>query len=259
MAIRKRKGKHIAVLPDVQMKPGVSPAFLSNIGRYFADKKPDIIVCLGDFADIPSLSSYDKGKKSFNGRRYLNDLLAAEGGMEAFMDPIIQEREATGWDPKLVFLMGNHEVRPDRVVEFQEEYEGMVGTFQLERLYEHYGWEVVPFLEVVDIEGVMFSHYFTSGVMGRPVTTAGALLAKKHMSCIAGHQQGKQIAYATCADGRTITGMIVGSCYEHDEEYLGPQGNKHWRGIVMLHEVNRGAFDEMFVSLQFLNEKYEGK
>jgi hypothetical protein len=76
------------------------------------------------------------------------------------------------------------------------------------------------------------------------------------MSSIAGHQQGKQIAYATRADGKTITSIIAGSCYEHDEDYMGPQGNKHWRGVIMLHEVNDGAFDEMFVSLKYLNDRY---
>ena len=56
--------------------------------------------------------------------------------------------------------------------------------------FEEYGWEVHDFLEVVIIEGVAFSHYFTSGTMGRPVTTAQACLTKKHMSCVQGHQQG---------------------------------------------------------------------
>jgi hypothetical protein len=76
------------------------------------------------------------------------------------------------------------------------------------------------------------------------------------MSCIAGHQQGKQIAYATRADGKTITSIIAGSCYEHEEAYLGAQGNRHYRGFLMLHEVQDGAFDEMWVSLDYVNRKY---
>ena len=56
------------VLPDVQAKDGNDFNFLSCIGRYIVDKKPDVIVCLGDFADMESLSSYDVGKKSFEGQ-----------------------------------------------------------------------------------------------------------------------------------------------------------------------------------------------
>ena len=50
--------------------------------------------------------------------------------------------------------------------------------------------------------------------------------------------------------------MQVGSCYLHDEGYLNPQTNKHWRGVMVLNEVNNGAFDDMAVSLDFLREKY---
>ena len=58
------------------------------------------------------------------------------------------------------------------------------------------------------------------------------------------------------ADGTAITSIIAGSCYEHNEDYMGPQGNKHWRGILMLHEVKDGSFDVMPVSLKYLKEKY---
>ncbi len=44
---------------------------------------------------------------------------------------------------------------------------------------------------------------------------------------------------------------------KYDEDYLGSQGNKYWRGIWMLHEVNNGSFDEMPVSLNYLRKKYE--
>lgn len=242
--------KHL-IIPDVQAKPGVCNKFLERIGRYIVEKRPDVIVCLGDFADLPSLSSYDKGKKGFEGRRYKADVDAAKRAMERLMNPIAKAR---GYRPKLHLTLGNHEHRISRATEEQPEFDGILRVEDLG--YEGFGWIVHPFLRPVKLDGVMYAHYFTSGVMGRPVTSASALLSKKHMSCIAGHQQGKQIAYATKADGTTITGMIVGSCYEHDEEYLGPQGNRHWRGIVMLHEVRDGAFDEMFVSLDYLRRKF---
>jgi hypothetical protein len=250
------QGKRILVLPDVQAKPGVDFSYLARIGTYALEKRPDIIVCGGDFADMPSLSSYDKGKRAFEGRRYKRDVEAAQFAMQAFLGPI-EEHNKSGrkqYKPRMVLLYGNHEWRTVRATNDDPMLEGMLSVKDL--AYEEYGWETHDFLEVVVIEGVAFSHYFTSGVMGRPVTTAQALLTKKHQSCVAFHQQGLQIATGNKADGTLLTGIIAGSCYEHDEMYLGPQGNKHWRGFLMLHAVQNGSFDLMPVSLDYVNRKY---
>jgi hypothetical protein len=209
---------------------------------------------------MPSLSSYDVGKKSFEGRQYTKDIEAAHIAMETFLAPIRVEQERLrrnkdkSWNPRLVLTLGNHENRINRAVENDRKLEGLLRTEDLG--YEEAGWEVYPFLEPVSINGVVFCHYFTSGVLGRPCTTASALISKKHQSCIAGHQQGRQVAYGTRADGSTITSMILGSFYTHDEEYMGAQGNKHYRGCAMLHEVNEGSFDEMFISIDYLTNKY---
>lgn len=250
----------ILFIPDSQVKPGVDLSYLRAIGRYIVAKKPDIIVHAGDFADCPSLSSYDKGKKSFEGRRYRADIAAAHEGMEELLGPLreyneMRLRNKQGlYRPRMVITLGNHEDRINRAINNEPMLDGTISTDDLK--YAEYGWEVYPFLEVVVIEGVAFSHYFGTGVMGKPAASAAAMLGKKHMSCVAGHQQGRQSASAVCADGRRITAIIAGSCYEHDEEYLGPQGNRHWHGVLMMHNVVNGDFDECFVPLSYLKDKY---
>jgi hypothetical protein len=252
--------KRILVLPDVQAKPGVDFSYLRRIGMYMVEKKPDIVVCGGDFADFPSLSSYDRGKRSFEGRRYKRDVEAAQFAMQAFLGPLdeynaMRRKNKKGeYKPRMVLTLGNHENRVNRATNDDPMLEGMLSIKDL--AYAEYGWEVHDFLEVVMVEGIAFSHYFTSGVMGRPVTTAQALLTKKHQSCIAFHQQGLQIATGYRADGSLITGIIAGSAYEHSEDYLGPQGNNHWRGFLVLNDVRDGAFDLMPVSLAYINKKY---
>ncbi|MCM5682529.1 hypothetical protein M8A51_23615 [Schlegelella sp. S2-27] len=248
--------KTIMVLPDAQAKPGVDFSYLRRIGLYMVEKKPDIVVCIGDFADMPSLSSYDKGKKAFEGRRYKRDVEAAQFAMQAFLGPMWEHNKTAKvkYTPRMVLTLGNHEERINRAINDDAKLDGVLSIKDL--AYEEYGWEVVPFLEVIVIEGIAFSHYFTTGVMGRPAGTAQAQLRKAGMSCIAGHQQGKQIAYSTRADGSTVTSIIAGSCYEHLEDFLGAQGNKHWRGFLMCHEVKDGAFDEMWVSLGYINQRY---
>lgn len=252
-----QSGKRILVLPDVQAKPGNDFSFLRRIGQYAVDKRPDIIVCIGDFADMASLSSYDKGKKSFEGRRYKRDIEAAQFAMQAFLGPIEDHNETARYPykPRMVMTLGNHEYRIHRACDDDPKLDGVLSLKDL--AYEEYGWEVYPFLQVVIIEGVAFAHYFVSGVMGRPTGTAQAQLKAANMSCFSGHQQGKQIAYARRADGAILTSIISGSCYEHDEEFLGPQVNRqHWRGFFMLHDTKDGTFDEMPVSLGFVNQRY---
>lgn len=249
----------IAVIPDTQVKPGVDLAYLNNIGEYLVEKQPDVIIHLGDHWDMPSLSSYDVGKKSFEGRRYKNDIQAGNDGMQELLYPLksYNKRAAANhkprYRPEMHFLMGNHENRINRAVNDDAKLEGTIGVQDC-NLDD---WIVHDFLDVAIIGGIAFSHYFVTGVAGRPASTASAQLNKKHMSCIAGHQQGLQIATAHRADGQRLTSIIAGSCYEHDEDYLGAQGNKHWRGFMMLHEVNDGQFDLMPVSLDYLNKKYK--
>ena len=249
-----------AMIPDLQIKPGVDLSYLSAIGKYLAHKKPDKIILIGDVADMPSLSSYDVGKKSFEGRTYKADVESVHEGMRLLMQPIFEEQQKLvnggrkRWKPELILTLGNHEERINRAINLDRKLDGLISIRDLG--YSNFGWQVFPFLEVVVRDGIAYSHYFTSGIMGRPVGTASMQLNKKHMSCVAGHQQGRQIAYGRRADGKEMTSIIAGSCYLHDESYLGLQGNQHWRGMYMFHNVDDGSFDEMAVPLSYLIENY---
>ncbi len=248
----------IAVIPDTQVKKGVPIDHLLYAGKYIAEKKPDVIVHIGDHWDMPSLSSYDKGKKSFEGRRYKDDIEAGNFAMDLFMQPIkkemnrIRNNKKKQWNPRFVFTLGNHEERINRAIEHDAILEGVIGQEQ----FNLGGWEVFDFKEPVIVEGIGFCHYFTSGVMGRPVSSARAMLTKKHMSCVMGHVQDKDIAFSKRGDGVNLTGLFAGIFYQHNEEYLGSQGNGSWSGIWMLHNVENGAFDEMPVPLTYLRERY---
>ena len=250
------------ILPDCQVKPDHDVDYLKWVGEYIVEKKPDVIVCIGDFADMPSLSSYDIGTKSFEGRRYKADIEAAHHAMETLLGPIkafnakAKKGHRERYNPRMVLTLGNHENRINKVTDKDPKLDGTISIEDLK--YKEFGWEVHPFLDVVVIDGIAYSHYFVTGTLGRPCTTAQVQLTKKHMSCISGHQQGLQIATGYRADGVRLTSIIAGSCYLHDEDYMGPQGNKHWRGCLMLNEVtSEGEFDIMPVSLNYLKTKYD--
>lgn len=224
------------------------------------DKRPDVIVHAGDFADMESCSAWDKGKLAFEGRRYKADIQAAHEAMEALLGPMREHNlmrrrnKKSIYRPRMVLTLGNHEDRINRAVSENAMLDGTIGISDLR--YEYYGWEVYDFLKVVNINGVCFSHFFQTGAMGRPASSAQAQLTKKMMSTVAGHQQGLSTASAYRADGRRMTAIVAGSCYTHLEGYLGPQGNKHWHGVIMLHNVEDGEFDPMYVPLHYLQSKY---
>ena len=251
--------KHL-VIPDTQVKPGQPIKHLRWAGQYAVDKKPDVIVHIGDHWDMPSLSSYDVGTRNFEGRRYTNDIEAGIKGMEAFLAPIREEQQRLirnkdkRWNPRMVFTLGNHEYRIERAVNSDPKLDGLIGFDDLK--LNEMGWEVYDFLEPVIIDGLAYCHYFTSGVMGRPVSSAKLMLAKKYMSCIMGHVQDRDIAYARKADGTNMLGLFAGIYYQHDEEYLNPQTNGSWSGIWMLNEVANGGCDELPVSINYLRDKY---
>ena len=251
--------KHM-VIPDTQVKPNGTVEHLRWAGLYAAEKKPDVIIHIGDHWDMPSLSVYDVGKKSFEGRRYADDIEAGIKGMHAFLKPIRDEQrrlrvnKKKTWNPRLVFTLGNHEQRIARAIESDPKLDGLIGYHDLK--LTQLGWEVHGFLEPVTVDGIVYSHYFTSGVMGRPVSSAKLMLQKKMMSCVMGHVQDREIAYARRADGSNVTGLFAGIFYQHDEDYLTPQTNGSWSGIWMLHDVNNGSYNEQPVSLESLRRKY---
>lgn len=246
----------ILVIPDTQVKPGVETAYMRRIGQYIMslDDKPTHIVHIGDHWDMPSLSSYDKGKKSFEGRRYKKDILSGNVAMDQFFEPIDVWNRINGdiYKPEFHFHFGNHEHRVNRAIELQPEFEDVIGLqdMSLSR------WTTHKFQAVNIINGVAFSHFFTTGVMGRPASSAKALINQKHMSCVMGHVQKVDIAYGDRPDGKKMTAIFAGTCYEHDEDYLGPQGNNCFRGIWILNEVEDGDFQVMQVSLDFLKRRF---
>lgn len=253
--------KHI-VIADTQAKPDEDLSYMSYIGQYIADKKPDVIVHIGDHWDFPSLSSYDKGKKVMEGRRVIDDVKAGHDGMELLLEPIqdLQRQQRANkkkvYSPQMIFCPGNHEDRFDRYANDNPELYGLVGTATLG--LEDYGWEVQPYLKPVCVDGIYYVHYLVNPMNGRPRGgNAAAQLKAVGSSFVVGHKQVLDIAIAdNQLDGKYRIGIINGACYPHDEAYKGHQGNQHFRGIMVLNEVEDGFGLPCPVSLDFLTKKY---
>lgn len=245
----------IFVIGDTQCKQGVNLEYMHWIGSYIARKKPDIIVHIGDHYDMASLSSYDKGQLSAEGRRVKDDLEAGDEGLRIIEEHI---QSVPNYSPRKVITLGNHEERIDRFVSNNPEFKDFIGTDKL--AFVDYDWEVQPFLKPVDICGINFVHYLANPMTGKPFG-GSALSRLKNVgeSYVMGHQQVFDYAERPLQlSGRKQLGIIVGAAYEHDEGYKGYQGNHHFRGCVMLYECSDGYALHKNITLSHMKELYEG-
>lgn len=249
-------------IPDSQVKDGVSLDYLDWIGKYIVRKKPDVIIHGGDFADMESLSTYDKGKKSAEGKRVQKDVDVAIKGMEILLNPLreLQKQQALAgeavYTPRKVITLGNHEDRINRHVNANPELHGFLSIDSLK--YKEFGWEVVPFLTPITIDGIAYCHYFPNVMTGKPLSgTALNMLKTIGTSFTQGHRQTLDVTTRFLpTDGQQQWGIVAGAAYTHDEDYKGVQGNKHWRGIIVKHNVKNGSYDPLFISLDWLEKEY---
>jgi hypothetical protein len=122
-----RLGRVHMVIPDIQAKPNVSHDHLEWIANYAIEKRPDVIVQIGDWADMPSLSLYDKGKRCYEGRRYVKDIEAANYSLERFERTLEEYNRANphdAYNPRKVLTYGNHENRIERATMLDASLEG---------------------------------------------------------------------------------------------------------------------------------------
>lgn len=259
--------KDILIVGDAHARPGISNERFTWLADYAYEKEADIIVDMGDWADMPSLSSYDMGKKSYEGRRYLADIAAAVGARECFAEELQKlnrdnaRRHKAQYAPEKIALGGNHcEGRISRAVEDDAKLDGLIGLKDLQ--YERYGWRYIPYRTPVAIQGFTFNHYFTSGVMGRPIggeMPALSILRKQFTSCVAGHSHLFDIAHRTRPDGSRVWGLVAG-CFlaeEQWEDYAAEANKLWWRGLILLKGCENGDFESLeTITVRELRRRY---
>jgi hypothetical protein len=256
--------KHL-VIPDTQTEWGVPLDHFKWIGRYIVAKNPDTVIHLGDHWDFPSLSSYDSPtKKAATGQCKRRDIDAGNKALEMIDEELVKG----GWKGRKVLLEGNHDGfsaggRPARYLDNHPDDRGILSQDMLADSW--LGWERVPFLKPIEIDGVLYCHLFplnrdgtaTAHAMRQGAANAKVQVAAVGQSCTAGHKQGLDTHILCPPYSRTRRGVVAGSCYLHEAEYLGPA--KYWRGVLVKHAVgpdNPNHYDLMEVSLDFLKRRH---
>jgi hypothetical protein len=246
------------VIPDSHAHPDYHNERYKWVGQLVADIKPDVVVSIGDWADMPSLSSYDKGTKGFEGKRYYKDVAAAHEAQEFFFEPIRKRKKKR---PRFIQLEGNHEYRIKRAIEADAAHlDGVIGVGDLG--YADFGWEFVEYEGstpgIIKVDGISYAHYFTSGVMGRAVSgvnPAYALVTKYGRSCTMGHTH----CYAHYHRSNPVSeciGLVAGVYQDYYSEYAGAANEMWWRGVVLCENVEDGVYDVQQISLDSLRKAY---
>ncbi len=246
------------IIPDGHAHPKFNNERADYLGKLILDLKPDVVVNLGDMFDMPSMAPYDKGKKSFQGRSYNKDLEAGLDFDERIWAPI---RKAKKRRPYSFFLEGNHEFRLKKLLEIQPELEGTVSfkDFDLDRNYD----QVIEYEGntpgIVTVDGINYSHYFVSGVMGRPIGgehPAYSLITKEFTSCTCGHIHVGDYSIRTTANGRKLHGLVAGVYQDYNSDWAGEVNKLWWRGVAIKRNVEDGNYDLQMVSIDSLRKEY---
>lgn len=255
---------NILVIPDSHASPDESLERFKWLGNFIVDRKPDVIIDIGDRADLASLSTFDKGTKGFEGRRYKSDLSAVNAASWYIEEPTRQfnkkraEFKKKQYKPRKIMCMGNHEYRIKRACDRSPELDGVLTYDDLN--YEKLGWEVNEFLDIVEVGGILFSHYFVSGVMSRPIGGANAArqqILKNYKSCVSGHSHLFDYAEDTDPMGRKIQSLVCGVYVEDNPQWNTDQAFRKWSsGIVMLNNVEDGTYDLERINIKTMEKKY---
>lgn len=241
----------ILVIGDAHSAPGQDLRRFKALGRYIVDESPDIVVSIGDFLTLDSLSDWDKSKRGkMEGRRYSKDIDTGNKALD-----LIQLDDS----PKYVYIMGNHENRLPRYLDYDPT---MVGLADVEHDLDLAGrkWKVVDYKDDIKLSGISFTHIPINGI-GRPIGNphvAQKALALYANSVVFGHTHTLDHAAEHRKGAPHLNQALgVGCFFEHVDEYAKGSKTDYWRGLVMLDAYHNNRFDIATISMSNLLKRYK--
>lgn len=261
-------GLNMLIIPDSHAHPKHDNERMKWLGRYILDEMPDVVLHIGDMADMPSLSSYDFGTMRAWGRFYKADIDTTIEHQEFLWEAVDQYNDArrrnkkAQYKPRRVYVKGNHEERADRFIQKYPQFVGFVDIdkdLQLERFWD----EIIPFGEEVLINGVGFTHYYRTGT-GKPVAgivPARSLVLKKSRSVVQGHNHKFSVFFQDRGHGNPkIQAFTVGYYGHRDQrEDWNIQNQAEWDfGVLVLYDVRDGMAQGGFrwITQEALEKRY---
>jgi hypothetical protein len=242
------------LMGDPHARPDESNARFTIGGNFINDRRPKKFVCVGDFGDFPSLSSYDKGKKSHEGMRYTQDVLSVIDAQEKLFGAI---KKGVRSQMEAYLLGGNHdEGRINKALNNDAQRDDISIK---DCLYDDF-WTYSSFGKKIAINDIYFNHYFAYGNMGKAISNENigkALVEKMGRSCFVGHSHLRRLYSRTnVADVKELAGD-VGCFFDFQVDYMPPEPQANWsRGLLVLTVQGNDILNHEWVDMETLKRDY---
>ena len=229
------------------------------LAKLILDVKPDVVINGGDNADMLSLCSYDKGLASAVGRSYQEDIEAHLDFEDKLWGKVKKSKRKMA---RRVFLVGNHEQRIERAINANATLSGTIGYGDL-KLKDNYD-DIVYYSGTtpgsICIDGITYSHFFVTGVSGRPNTSSSpgsSTLQKTFRSVTQGHAHVLDYCTKPTIGGGRIHSLVGGAFMSEPLVWAGQANDIWWRGCFIKRNVENGNYDLEMVSMDRLKKTYE--
>lgn len=254
--------KTVVVFSCAHSDPETDNSRFKALGQFLYDLKPDMVIDLGDGADMRSLNSYDdRYPKALASQNYEKDINSYNDAQELLRHPFKHHRKKR---PYWVGFEGNHENRIKKYLALNPRNEGEKYGVSFSHLQTDYWFDDYHEYEnsgpaIAIYDRIAYAHYFTSG--NSATATSGihhAYTLVNNLGCSAtcGHSHKRDIHFKDGALPTSNIGLVVG-CYKGSEEHWAGQANKGWwHGVVVKRELENGTYEPEFVSLAQIMKAY---
>lgn len=255
------KPQTILYIPDVHAKSTDRLFRFNALAAWLTNRrlKFDAVIQGGDLWDMESLCSYDNTSPEYYERHFWDEFSV---GLDALDRIEVLTKRFGNKSCPLYMLEGNHENRYNkwmasdnrlRTSPFPQTVESLIRFYRPTSKVNYF-----PFLQPMVMHDISFSHYFVSGLMGRPISgerPAANLLRSQFMSVVACHSHTYDFAERTRSDGRKVYALVGGCFVDPDDpfKFAGAARKLWWNGVSILHVTAPGEFDVEAVSLERMN------
>ena len=248
---------HVGIIGDAHDSPELpDKSRFEQMGAWVNDMEFDKVVQIGDFLSLDSLTRHAApGTKNFAELpSFKQDLDSLEDALTAF------DRGLGDWNGDKIITLGNHEYRANIYEDNNPQLTGTIVS-QLHYVFESHGWRLVPYGEIIFLNGVGLTHAATNA-MGKPYggkTADQRAGGDSTFSLIHGHTHARVIAPSAKIGPMGHVDMISVGCslpWGHVESYAkhGPSG--WWWGVSSA-LLRAGQITDMnFMSMLDLEYQY---
>lgn len=225
----------ILVISDSHINPDNADSAIElwyRLGKYCTRTQPEIIVHLGDVADLSSQAWRVAARGKYSLKEELNAVhLALNAFEEAINEYNRTQRKMKKklYKPSKYLTLGNHDIRN--------------GVTAIEDLFTDANWNVIDYLQPISLCGINFCHCMCKGLSDQMCTTAQEILENWGADVVVGHGHHKDFSTTySLAVHRPVTALKC-PVFTYGEYDWAAQTQYKWnRGFT---EIEPGVFDAL--------------